>query len=345
VKAVLHDTHGGVDVLRLVAWPDPEPGPGEVLVAVRAASLNRLDVIQRAGPPLLPGFTLPHIAGMDVAGQVVAVGAGVRTPPVGARVLVNPALHCGECEWCRRGDDGFCPEVRVVGGNHPGGYAELCAVPASHVHPLPDAVSFEEAATIPTTWSTAWHSLVEVGRLQIGETLLLHAGASGVSVAAIQLAKRMGARVVATAGTDAKCELALKLGADVAVNNRTDDVVAAARRATGGRGVDVVFDHVGPALFAASVFSLRPRGRLVFCGSTTGTEASFNLPYAYHFGIQFLGSDPYSYAEFGRMLDAYWVGGFTTVIDSVYPLEEAAVREAQRRLDDSDVIGKVVLQP
>jgi NADPH:quinone reductase-like Zn-dependent oxidoreductase len=345
VRAIVHETHGDIDVLQLVTSPDPEPGPGEVLIAVRATSLNRLDIIQRTGPPLLPGFTLPHVAGMDVAGEVVAVGDGVTAPAVGARVVVNPALHCGECDWCRRGDDGYCPAVRVVGGNHPGGYADLCVVPATHVHVLPDAISYEEAATIPTIYSTAWHGLVEVARLQIGETVLIHAAASGVSMAAIQLAKRMGARVVATASADAKCELALKLGADVAVNNRTDDVVAAARTATEGRGVDVVLDHVGPALFAPSLFSLRPRGRLVFCGATTGMEASFNLPYAYHFGLRLLGSDPYSYAEFGRMLDAYWTAGFTPVIDSVYPLDLASVREAQRRLEQGDVIGKVVLQP
>jgi NADPH:quinone reductase-like Zn-dependent oxidoreductase len=345
VKAISHGVHGGVDVLELVALPDPEPGPGEVLLAVRAAALNRLDVIQRIGPPMLPGFSLPHIAGMDVAGEVVGVGEGVATVAVGDRVLVNPALHCGTCEWCMQGDDGFCPSVRVVGGNHPGGYADVCVVPASHVHPIPEDVSYEEAATIPTIWSTAWHVLVTVARLRIGETVMIHAAGSGVSVAAIQLAKRMGARVVATAGTDAKCELALKLGADVAVNNRSEDVVGAARAATDGRGVDVVFDHVGPALFAASTFSLRPRGRLVFCGSTTGVEASFNLPYAYHFGIQILGADPYSYAEFGEMLAAYWAGGFTPVIDSTYPLELDAVREAQRRLESGDVLGKVVLQP
>jgi NADPH:quinone reductase-like Zn-dependent oxidoreductase len=345
VKAVLHRTHGDVDVLDMVSLPDPEPGPGDVLIAVRAAALNRLDVIQRTGPPLLPGFTLPHIAGMDVAGTVVAVGDGVTTSTVGDRVLVNPALHCGACDWCRRGDDGFCPAVRVVGGNHPGGYAELCAVPATHVHRLPDHVSFEEAATIPTIYSTAWHGLVVVGRIRIGETVMIHAAGSGVSVAAIQVAKRAGARVVATAGTDAKCELALKLGADVAVNNRTDDVVAAARAATAGTGVDLVFDHVGPALFAPSIFSLRPRGRLVFCGSTTGTDASFNLPYAYHFGISLLGADPYSYAEFDEMLAAYWSGGYTPVIDSVYPLDLDGVREAQTRLERGDVLGKVVLQP
>jgi NADPH:quinone reductase-like Zn-dependent oxidoreductase len=345
MKAVAHRAHGGVEVLELVSLPDPEPGPREVVVAVRAAALNRLDVIQRAGPPMLPGFRLPHVAGMDVAGEVVAAGARVATVAVGQRVLVNPAMQCGACEWCRRGDDGFCPDVRVLGGNHPGGYADLCVVPATHVHSLPDHVSYEEAATVPTIYSTAWHGLVTVGHVQIGETVMIHAAGSGVSVAAIQLAKRMGARVVATAGTDAKCELALKLGADVAVNNRVEDVAAAARAATGGRGVDVVFDHVGPALFTASTFALRPRGRLVFCGSTTGVEAAINLPFAYHFGIQILGADPYSYAEFAEMLAAYWDGDYTPVIDSTYPLELAAVREAQTRLERGDVLGKVLLQP
>jgi NADPH:quinone reductase-like Zn-dependent oxidoreductase len=324
---------------------DPEPGPGDVVIGVRAAALNRLDVIQRIGPPMLPGFTLPHIAGMDVAGEVVAVGDGVTTVGLGDRVLVNPALHCGTCEWCRRGDDGFCSEVRVVGATVPGGYADRCVVPATHLHHLPDWVSYEESATIPTIYSTAWHGLVTVGRLRIGETVMVHAAGSGVSVAAIQLAKHIGARVVASAGTPAKRDLAVKLGADVVVDSRADDVAGAARAATDGRGVDMVFDHVGPALFPASLFALRPRGRLVFCGTTTGTEASFNLPFAYHFGIQLLGVDPYSYAEFAQMLAAYWDGAFTPVIDSVYPLELTAVQEAQTRLERGDVLGKVLLRP
>jgi NADPH:quinone reductase-like Zn-dependent oxidoreductase len=345
VKAILHRAFGDVGVLEMTELPDPEPGPDEVLLAVRAAALNRLDVLQRAGPPLLPSFSLPHIAGMDVVGEVIAVGGDVQDVAAGDLVLVNPALHCGRCAVCRRGDDGLCPDVRVVGGNHPGGYAELCVVPATHVHHVPEHVSAVEAATIPTIYSTAWHALVTVGRLRIGETMMIHAAASGVSVAAIQLAKRIGAAVIATAGSDAKCELALKLGADVAVNNRAEDIVGAARRVTGGRGVDLVFDHVGPALFQASMFALRPRGRLVFCGTTTGTEAAFNLTYAYHFGIRILGADPYSYAEFGEMLAAYWSGGYTPVIDRLYPLELEAVREAQRRLEAGEVLGKVVIRP
>jgi len=343
MRAALHRTFGGPEVLEVVDVPDPEPGPRDVLLAVTASALNRLDVLQRQGPALLPGFSLPHIAGMDVVGEVIERGAEVDSIEVGDRVVVNPALQCGECDLCRRGDDGFCPDTRVVGGNHPGGYAERCVVPASHVYRIPDGVDDAEAATVPTVYSTAWHALVVTGRLRVGETVMIHAAGSGVSTAAIQLARRMGARVVATAGSERKLDVARKLGADVVANNRTDDVASVARAATDGRGVDMVFDHVGPALFQSSLFGLRPRGRMVFCGTTTGTEATFDLPYAYHFGIQLLGADPYSYAEFAEMLDYYWRGDFEPIIDSEYPLDE--VREAQRRLEDGDVVGKVVLRP
>src|SRR5579871_1443825 len=343
MKAVLHRTFGGTDVLELADVPDPSPGPGEVLVEVRATGLNRLDVLQRQGPALLPGFVLPHIAGMDVAGSIAAVGPGVTSVHVGDRVVVNPALQCGTCELCVSGQDAFCPSVKVVGGNHPGGYAELVAVPATHVHALPAAMSFEEAAAYPTTCSTAWHALATTARLQIGEWVMVHAAGSGVSVAAIQLAKRMGAHVIATAGSAAKLELATRLGADAVVNNRTGDVVGAAKEVTGGRGVDVVFDHVGPALFQASLFALRAQGRMVFCGTTTGTDATFNLPYAYHFGLRLLGADPYSFAEFGEMIDYVLAGGFDPVIDRTYPLADTAA--AQDRLEAGDVLGKVVLVP
>jgi NADPH:quinone reductase-like Zn-dependent oxidoreductase len=330
-------------VLRYEEVPDPVVGDSDALVSVRATCLNRLDVLHRVGPPLLPGFALPHIAGMDVAGEVVAVGAAVQRVAIGDRVVINPSVQCGTCTPCRDGRDGFCPAIKVVGGNWPGGYAELCVVPASHVHPIPPDVEYEEAATIPTAFSTAWQGLVVSGGLRLGETALIHAAASGVSVAAIQLAKRAGAIVIATAGSRAKLELAKQLGADEVINNRSEDVAARVREVTGGEGVDVVFDHVGPALFDASLFSLRPRGRLLFCGTTTGQEATINLPYAYHFGISLIGVEPYCYQEFAKMLDYYWRGGFTPVIDSRYPLTDAAA--AQARLESGAALGKVALVP
>ncbi|HWG75056.1 MAG TPA: zinc-binding dehydrogenase [Acidimicrobiales bacterium] len=340
---MIQHAHGGPEVLRFEDTADPPVGDADVLIAVRATSLNRLDLLHRSGPPLLPGFRLPHIAGMDVAGEVVAVGGGVRGLAPGDRVLVNPAMPCGRCPLCAQGLDGFCPGTAVVGGSRPGGYAELCAVPSRNVYPIPAGVDYEVAATMPTAFSTAWQGLVVTGKLSVGETVLIHAAASGVSVAAIQLAKRAGARVIATAGSTAKLELAERLGADVVVNNRTEDVTAKARAATGGRGVDVVFDHVGPALLKASLGALRPRGRFIFCGSTTGATASFDLPYAYHFGLSLIGVEPYSYAEFERMIAYYWKAGLDPVIDRIYPLSGA--REAQERLACGEALGKIVLLP
>lgn len=342
MRAALHRVHGGPEVLEVVDVADPEAGPGDVLVAVRAAALNRLDLLQREGPPLVPGFILPHIAGMDVAGEVVAIGADVTTVAVGTRVVVNPAVGCGTCGLCREGDDGYCEGGSVIGANRPGGFAELCVVPATHVYEIPEGVDFVEAATVPTIYSTAWHALLTVGELQPGETVLIHAAGSGVSTAAIQLAATHGARVIATAGTDDKLELARKLGADVALNNRSEDWTARTREATGGRGVDMVFDHVGPALLQGSLLSLRTRGRMVFCGSTTGVEGTFVLPHAYHFALRLLGAGTYSYAEFGQMLDHYWSGGYIPVVDSEHALDDIA--DAQRKLG-AGATGKVLVRP
>ncbi|MCU1459171.1 MAG: alcohol dehydrogenase [Actinomycetia bacterium] len=343
MKAFVQTGFGASDVLSLVDIPEPRPEPDDVVVQVAAAALNRLDVLQRKGPALLPGFTLPHIAGMDIAGTVVEVGPAAVGVELGHRVLVNPSIECGVCPACLAGDDAFCPNKQVVGANAPGGFAERVVVPHTHVHRIPDTMSFTEACTIPTIHSTAWGALVETGDLRVGEWMLVHAAGSGVSTAAIQLAQRMGARVIATAGTEPKLELALALGAEFAVSNRDPGWIDAVRAVTGGRGVDMVFDHVGPALFDASIQCLRPRGRLVFCGTTTGAMATFSLPYAYQFGLRLLGSDTYSRAEFARMLESYWVSDFTAVVDVELPL--ADLPDAQDRLDANDVIGKIVLHP
>ncbi|MGH9086964.1 MAG: zinc-binding dehydrogenase [Acidimicrobiales bacterium] len=348
VKAVVQHGFGGVDVLRHEEVPDPAAGPADVLVRVEVAGLNRLDVLQRAGPPMLPGFALPHIAGMDVAGTVVDVGPtardiqGAGSPPrPGDRVLVNPALECGSCAPCREGDDGLCADVRVVGATRPGGYADLCAVPADHVHPVPEHVGLEEAATIPTAYATAWHALVTVGRLSIGETLLVHGAGSGVTIAVIQLAKRSGAQVIATARSEEKLALATRLGADAVVDTAHQDLAAACRELTDGRGVDVALDHLGPALFEQTVLCLRPRGRLLFVGTTTGRRASFDLAYAYHFGISLVGVDPYRAEEFGQMLDFYWRNRFEPVVDSRFGLADAPA--AQARMESGQASGKILL--
>lgn len=344
MKAVWYEQPGGLDVLRHGEFPDPTIGVDDVLVRVRATSLNHLDVVQRNGWYTMPGYTLPHIAGMDVAGEIVAVGANVSAARVGQRVVVDPSLAGAPDGSIYSGLGDFYGDLGVIGATVAGGYAELCAVPSTHAYEIPAHVSYEAAATFPTAYLTAWHALFEVGQLQAGETVMIHAAGSGVSVAAIQLAVSRGARVLATAGTDDKCEAAIRLGAAAACNNRTTDVTGFARANTSGAGVDMVFDHVGPALWAQSMFSLRPRGRLVNCGNTTGDQATIpSLGFFFHMGIQLLGSDPYRPEEFGQAWSAYCAGNFEQVIDTVFPLADAA--EAHRKMEANDFFGKILLTP
>lgn len=347
MRAVLQQGFGGVEVLAVRVVPDPTPGAGDVVVRVVACGVNRLDVLQRRGPALLPGFASGHIAGMDIAGTVEAVGSAVTGVGTGDRVVVNPAVPCWTCACCLSGDDARCLRARVLGGNAPGGYAEYVLVPATNVHPVPDHVPLAEAALVPTIWTTAWHALNAVGGLLSGETMLVHAAASGVSLAAIQLAKQLGATVVATASSAEKLAFADGLGADRLVlagaDTTTEQVVAAVREATAGRGVDLALDHVGPATWTASLYSLAPGGRLVFLGNTTGNEVTVPLEYAYHFGLRLLGSDPYPAHEFAEVLDRYWRGGLVTPVDSEFALTDAAA--AQCRLEGRLAIGKILLRP
>lgn len=343
MKAVRHHEHGGLDVLQVDDVDVPEPGPGEVLVRVEACALNHLDVLQRRGPALIPGFRHPHTAGMDVAGTVVAAGEGADAPAPGTLVVLNPAVPCGACPTCATGHDGACPTAAVIGGTIPGGYAEYVLAPAANVHVVPDGIDAVAAAVVPTVWMTAYHALHVTGRAAAGESVLIPAGGSGVSTALIQLAHAAGLFVITTVGSPHKRDYARSLGADVVLDSGTDALVAQVREATQGRGVDLVLDHVGPATWDASLFSLATRGRLVFFGNTTGNTVSFDLVYAYHFGLQFLGSDPYDTDEFAAMLDLYWNSDFVTPVDSEYPLVEA--RAAQERLESRQAVGKIVLRP
>lgn len=348
MKAMLYREPGGPEVLQYVDVPDPEPGPADVVVDVAATALNRLDVVQRNGWFQMPGFQYPHIAGMDVAGVVSAVGAAVDGVAVGDRVVVDPSL-AGVSEDSRLAGMGDrYGDLGIIGGTVDGGYAEKCLAPASHVYAVPDDMPLEHAATFPTCYLTAAHALFDVGDLQAGETIMIHAAGSGVSTAGIQLAKHAGATVLATAGTDEKAERAKALGADHVCNNRTTDVAGFARGATQGAGVDMVFDHVGTALFGASLFALGIHGRLVNCGNASGDEAVIpSLGYLFHSGIKILGSDPYRPDEMAPLWDTfcrgYAAGSFEVVIDSEFALQDAA--EAQNKMLASDFFGKIILKP
>jgi NADPH:quinone reductase-like Zn-dependent oxidoreductase len=341
VKAALYRTHGGPNVLELADFPDPVAGKGEVVVRPVAVGLNRLDLLQRRGPALLPHFRLPHIAGMDFAGTIEAVGPGVDPARIGQRVVVNPSISCGTCAFCLQGADNLCPAKTVIGGSVDGGYGELVAVPATHALVVPDHVDLVEAAAVPTVYSRAWQSLFITGRLMIGETLLLHAAASGVTIASVQLAKRAGARVIVTARTDGELAFAAGHGADEGINTTTSDVTAEVLRLTDGRGVDMVFDHLGPALFDASIRALRPGGRLVFCGTTTGDTVSLHLPTVYHRDVSLLGSASYSFAEFERMLAYCWSGNLKSIIDRQLPISDVA--RAHEIMANDEIRGKLVL--
>lgn len=344
MRAMLYRTPGGPEVLEYTEVADPEPGPRDVVVDVAATALNHLDVVQRNGWFAMPGFTLPHIAGMDVVGTVSEVGDEVASVRVGDRVVVDPSL-AGVPDGSRLAGMGdLYGDLGVIGATVAGGYAERCLAPDTHVHPVPDSMSWHHAVCFPTAWLTAWHALFPVGRLSAGETLLVHAAGSGVSMAGIQLAKHAGATVLATAGSDDKCERARALGADHVLNNRTGDVAGWAREVTGGTGVDIVFDHVGPALWAASMFSLRPRGRLVNCGNTSGDAATIpSLGFMFHMGIQILGSDPYRPHEFAEAWAVYTGAPFQAPVDSVFALADAAA--AQDKMQRSDFFGKILLEP
>ena len=344
MKAINYTTHGGPDVLTYADVADPEPGPADVVVAVEACGVNRLDIVQRNGWFTLPGFEFPHVAGMDVTGTVAEVGSAVTSVAVGDRVVVDPSLAGVADDSKLAGMGDLHGALGIVGATVAGGYAERCLAPATHVYRVPDHITVEQAATFPTTFLTAAHALFEVAGLSAGETVLIHAAGSGVSVAAIQLARAAGATVLATAGSQAKLDRAAELGVAHGCNNRTTDVAAWVREVTDGRGADVVFDHVGAALFEASVMSLAIGGRLVCCGNTSGDTAAIpSLGFLYHSDAKILGSGPYRPEEFGRVWNTFCEHGFPAIVDAEFALADAA--GAHARLEAGDVFGKIVLKP
>lgn len=344
MKALIYEQPGDVDALEYRDQPDPIPGPRDVVVKVEATTVNHLDVIQRKGWFTMPGFSLPHISGMDVAGTVMSVGDEVTRASIGDRVVVDPSLTevPGGSELAGLGD--LYGDLGIIGATVSGGYAEQCLAPETHLHVIPNHMSWHHAVQFPTVWMTAHHALFDVGQLKAGETVMIHAAGSGVSMSAIQWAKNIGATVLATAGSEEKCTRALELGADHTCTNRDSDVAGWAREVTNGKGVDMVLDHVGEALWAASMFSLAPRGRLVNCGGTTGNAPTIpNLGYMYHMGLKILGSDPYRYEEFAPAWRLYCHGDFEAVVDSVFPLADGA--QAQEKLLSGNLFGKIVLEP
>ena len=334
---------GGDEVVAFETVPDPVPAGGELIVEVRACALNRLDLLQRSAP-VVRGFSLPHIAGMDVAGVVVGHGdRGIDGGPaieVGARVLVDPVSTCGVCARCRDGLAPYCEDLRTIGSTRPGGFAELVAVPADRCYAIPEGMSFVDAATLPVAGMTAYQALAAGGHTA-GETVLVNGASSGVSCALLSLLLARGATVVTTTGGPEKVRRALDAGYHAAIDHRASDVAAEVMAITDGRGVDLVVDHVGPALFEASVRSLAIGGRMVFCGTTTGTQATLSLTDVYHWGRSLIGSGGYQAADFPVMLAEMAASGRAPIVDSVRPFTE--LPHAQAAMAEGRFFGKLIV--
>ena len=340
MRAVRFHQHGGPDVLRVEEAPDPELGPGEVLVRVRACALNHLDLWTRRGRPGLT-LSMPHISGSDIAGEVVMSAASDVNP--GRRVMLQPGLSCGRCPACLSGRDNDCALYEVIGArNHPGGYAEYVKVPVQNLISIPDEIDFVQAAAFPLTFLTAWHMLMTRARLKRGEDVLVLAAGSGVGQAAIQIAFLHGARVFATAGSADKLERARSLGAFDVINHHRQDIAEEIKRLTNRRGVDVVIEHVGEATWAKSVRALARGGRLVTCGATTGANGTINLNALFGKQLTIQGSYMGTKGELMRAARFFFAGQLKPVIDRTFPLSDAA--DAHRRMEASGQFGKIVLE-
>jgi NADPH:quinone reductase-like Zn-dependent oxidoreductase len=340
LRAVVIREHGGPEVLRFEERPVTEPGPREVRVRVRAVGLNHLDLWVRNG---VPGhsFPLPIVPGCDVAGVVDALGPGALGVAVGEEVVVAPGVSCGRCLSCRAGEDALCRSYGIFGESRDGGCQEYLIVPDIGLFPKPEGLDWTQAAAVPLTFQTAWHMLKARARVQPGEQVLVHAAGSGVSAAAIQIAALLGARVLTTAGTDEKCARGLALGAEEAVNYRATDFAREVRRWTGGRGVDVVVDHVGTDTFERSLRCLVKGGRYVTCGATSGFELKTDFRLVFFKSLSILGSTMGGGHELATVLSLIASRRLRPIVDRVFPLEQIA--DAHRRLAGREAFGKVVL--
>lgn len=341
MKAVLFRQHGGPEVLEYTDFPTPEPKPGEVLVRLKAAALNRMDVMVRNGWPGLK-LELPHINGADGAGEVAALGEGAEGFEVGDPVVINPNLGCGKCEYCLAGRDNLCRDWHLLGETVRGTYAQYAAVPARQLYRLPDGFDYHRAAAAALVYQTAWHSLVVRGNLRRDETVLVVGAGGGVNTASIQIARHVGAHVIAVGSEAGKLEKAKSIGAGILIDRSKEaDWSRAVYAATGKQGVDVVVDNVGTT-FMQSLRALRKGGRLLTVGNSGGPKFEIDNRFIFAKHLSILGSTMSTTADFKQVMDLIVAGKLQPILDSTFPLEQAAA--AQERLWRNENFGKITLE-
>ena len=344
MKAVYITEHGGPDALKYGDLPEPSVGPNDVKIRVRACALNRLDVYTRAGArgTRIRFNGQPHILGGDVAGDIVETGSEVRRIKAGDRVVVNPRITCNQCRFCLGGEEELCVSAGMLGSTLSGGYAEYVSVPAANAVVMPDALSYEQAASLPTVFLPCWTILIRKAKLRAWETLLIPSASSGVGTAGIQVAKNViGARVITTTSSADKAQKARELGVDAVINYTTEDVRERVKRLTDGRGVEVVLDHVGADFYPAAIASLAMGGRYGICGVTSGYRADLQM------GLMFLRYHTVFGVFMGRKDDLRQIvelagrGVIRGVIHRTYALENAA--QAHSDMEALNFFGKLVL--
>jgi NADPH:quinone reductase-like Zn-dependent oxidoreductase len=342
MKALVLTATGGLQHVRVQELPEPTiQAPNQVLLRVHAIALNRLDLFVADG---LPGITyrFPHVIGSDAAGTVQQVGTAVQQVRPGDRVMVNPTLFCGECPACLEGEESLCVTMGVLGEHSSGTAAEYIVVPAENLAPVPPEMPWPQAAAFSLATLTGWRMLTTRAGVRAGETVLIWGVGGGVALAALQVARLLGARTIVTSGTDAKLETAQRLGADAVLNHRRADVLAEVRKLTGGRGADVVVDSAGEESWQGSLRALRRGGRLVICGATTGPMVSLDLRRLFWHHWSILGSSLGSRREYAEIVRLAGEGKLWPVIDQVVPLDQAV--GALERLSQGTQVGKLVIE-
>lgn len=341
MKAVVFYENGGVEKLTYTDVEKPKISPYEVLVKVKACALNHLDIWVRQG---LPGIEIPmpHIPGSDIVGEVAEAGMEVKKFRVGDRVLIAPGIRCRKCVYCISSGDSMCSSFKIMGFQAQGGYAEFAKAHVDNIISISDKYSFVDWAAIPLVFLTAWHMLITRGQLRTGENVLVHAAGSGIGSAAVQIARLSGARVITTARGEEKLEKAKQLGADEVIDYSREDYAERVRFLTGGKGVDLIFEHIGPDTWEKNLQCLAKGGRMVVCGATSGPSTTMDIRFLFMKQHAIIGCYMGSKKELLDVLNLVESGRLKPVVDSVFSLKNVAA--AQQRMLNRENFGKIVLE-